>query len=302
MKKDIESKTYHSRWRGTELQSKYRNSREEFSSMKYSVIKYSSFLCVLAGMTWFFIAPGVLGEFGLGPDATGVGLWLGIVSVLTIFALFNPLESKLPSYETRIFWRICETLENLDLYWESWHGSKPREIFLDRANKKFRKALSNMGEIIPPHMKNAKIIEKQIRVPLKALRKTLRQKLLPMQSAPTKGISRIYNRLEELAVIFYEHDLAKLLEFDKSLEGIQKSDIKKIDIRAMFSSLWRGKIGKFIISLGLGNVLSLSLFFIYCSFSIEKFLQIFQDPIGIANVSGAGVLITVAIWEALTRA
>jgi len=270
MKKEVKDETYHSHWKETKLERKYRNSREAFSSTKCLVIENTSLLFGLGAVMWFFFAPYTLVQFGVKAD-TGIIPWIGGMVLLAVLAIFNPLESKLPSYETRIFWKICETLRNLDLYWESWYSQKPKEVFLKRADGKFRKALSYMEQIIPRHAKRAEMVKKQIRVPLKVLRERLKQKFLPMRLTPNKGIARVFNRLEELALIFYEHNLDKLLEFDKSLEGIPKSHVKKMDIRALFLHLPRSKIGKFVISFLLANVLALGIFFVYAGFSAQIF-------------------------------
>ena len=105
MNKETKTETYSSHWKWTELQSKYENSKAEFPSRNPLVIPL---LVWLFGFIWFFVSPSVLRAIGIGFSATGSIIWIVGVLLLFILSLITTVKIKNPSYETKVFWKICE--------------------------------------------------------------------------------------------------------------------------------------------------------------------------------------------------
>jgi hypothetical protein len=144
--------------------------------------------------------------------------------------------------ETGLFLDFYKAYERLEFYFED-----KEKFHLNRAESHIRDALIKMSELLSRRTRS--VFYREAAEPLKELYRGILKKIIPLDSK-RENLAQIREKIGELAVIFLDINLEKIIKFNKTLESVpvfpKESLFTKVRNRLMRSGPIVLFIGSFV--------------------------------------------------------
>lgn len=270
-----------------ELEKKYKRTKARWEGASNPGVRYLATVFIIV-ILYSISSPWMNANIPQFISVINAIIWIYII-VGFIVAI---VKTKQPPYETVIFMRIYETLENLDFYLED-----QSRIHLEKAIKRLRDALRSLSQLTSVSSTRSTLFEQNFIRPLKNLRDNLKMKILPIvRNGDTRKIKEPYGILKSLAEVFSDptDKLTQITELNARLDSIPQPAMEEMGIKSRFVGFWRRKSGQFLGSIIIGYSLEIIVITIYCYLLRLDFATFAHDNpyimLGIGAIFSTGIM------------